>query len=72
MANGYRNTLVQQIKDAGQELMLSKNLKKIFRISDEKSLSATNADALIIRNARKRFVKPGNTTNQKNNILCKS
>ena len=52
--------------------LLSKNLKKIFRISDEKSLSATNADALIIRNARKRFVKPGNTTNQKNNILCKS
>ena len=27
---------------------------------------------LIIRNARKRFVKPGNTTNRKNNILCKS
>ena len=41
------------------------NLKKIFRISDEKSLSATNVDALIIRNVRKRFVKPGNTTNRK-------
>ena len=26
----------------------------------------------LIRNARKRFVKPGNTTNRKINILCKS
>lgn len=51
---------------------VSENLRKIFRISDEKSLSATNADALIIRNARKRFVKPGNTTNRKINKSCKS
>lgn len=52
--------------------LLLKNLKKIFLISDEKSLSATNADAPIIRNARKRFVKPGNTMDRKNNRLCKS
>lgn len=52
--------------------LLSENLKKIFRILDEKSLSATNVGALIIRNVRKRFVKPGNTTNQKINRLCKS
>lgn len=50
----------------------SENLRKIFRISDGKNLSATNVDAPIIRNARKRFVKPGNTTNRKINILCKS
>ena len=31
-----------------------------------------NKCGLIIRNARKRFAKPGNTTNRKNNILCKS
>ena len=37
-----------------------------------KSISATNADAPIIRNARKRFVKPGNTMDRKNNRLCKS
>ena len=41
-------------------------------IPDEKSLSVTNADALIIRNAKKQFAKPGNTTNRKNNRLCKS
>ena len=53
-------------------LLLSKNLRKIFRISDGKNLSATNVDAPIIRNVRKRFVKPGNTTNRKINRLCKS
>ena len=53
-------------------LLLSKNLRKIFQISGEKNLSATNADAQIIRNARKRFVKPGNTTNRKNNNSFKS
>ena len=26
----------------------------------------------LILNVKKRFVKPGNTTNRKNNILCKS
>lgn len=41
-------------------------------ITGEKSLSVTNADALIIRNAKKQFAKPGNTTNRKNNRLCKS
>lgn len=59
-------------RDTPDGKIASKNLKKIFRISDEKSLYATNADALIIRNARKRFVKPGNTTNRKINRLCKS
>ena len=44
----------------------------IFQISGEKNLSATNADAQIIRNARKQFVKPGNTTNRKNNNSFKS
>lgn len=43
-----------------------------YHILDEKSLSATNVGALIIRNVRKRFVKPGNTTNRKINRLCKS
>ena len=52
--------------------LLSENLKKIFRISDGKSLSATNADAPIIRNVKKRFVKPGNTTKRKINKSCKS
>lgn len=47
-------------------------VRKIFQISGEKNLSATNADAQIIRNARKRFVKPGNTTNRKNNNSFKS
>lgn len=67
----FRKALSSDATEENAQL-LSKNLKKIFRISDEKSLSATNADALIIRNARKRFVKPGNTTNRKINRLCKS
>lgn len=65
----YSELITGEKKD-GQ--LLSENLKKIFRILDEKSLSATNVGALIIRNVRKRFVKPGNTTNRKINRLCKS
>lgn len=71
MKDQIQNVLSVRRKD-GTGQLLSKNLKKIFRISDEKSLSATNADAPIILNVKKRFVKPGNTTNRKNNILGKS
>jgi len=47
----------------------SKNLKKIYRISDERNSSATNADDPIIRNVKKRFAKLGFITNpRKNNI----
>ena len=67
----FRKALSSDATEENAQL-LSENLRKIFRISDEKSLSATNADALIIRNARKRFVKPGNTTNRKINKSCKS
>ena len=70
--SGKTTMLIEMSEKTVHGQLLSKNLKKIFRISDEKSLSATNADALIIRNARKRFVKPGNTTNRKINRLCKS
>lgn len=75
MVIGALGSLVVNIVSKGEYAMsiqLLKNLKKIFQISDGKSLSATNADAPIIRNAKKQFVKPGNTTNQKINRLCKS
>ena len=71
MANGYRNALVHQIKDAGQEL-INRAESMVHPENDLITDFSINADAPIIRNARKRFVKPGNTTNLKINKSCKS
>ena len=48
-----------------------KNLKKTYRISDEKNSFAINADDQIIRNVRKQFAKLGCIIKQRKGLRIK-
>nr|DAF48558.1 MAG TPA: hypothetical protein [Siphoviridae sp. ctdvJ3]DAG53718.1 MAG TPA: hypothetical protein [Caudoviricetes sp.] len=51
--------------------LLLKNLKKTYRISDEKNSFAINADDQIIRNVRKQFAKLGCIIKQRKGLRIK-
>lgn len=74
----YRKYLSQKCDECGKYnvpdengQLLLKNLKKTYRISDEKNSFAINADDQIIRNVRKQFAKLGCIIKQRKGLRIK-